>query len=90
MVGGDVIGIVRNGENTLLNVQDRTYGDCCAVRCLEQRRDTGQVVHIQVGDKVWWQGEDVMWTPQSFTGSASGPGCGSFWDIHLPKIGFSH
>lgn len=90
MVGGDVIGIVRRDGTTLLNVRDRTYGDLCAVRCKEVRRATGEDVHIRLGDKVWWQGEDVMWTPQTFTGSASGPGCGTQWDIHIPKIGFSH
>ena len=90
MVGGDVIGIVRTAEHTLLNVRDRTYGDQCAVRCRERRRDDNTPVHIEVGDKVWWQGIDVMWTPQTFTGAASGPGCGRLWDIHLPKIGFSH
>jgi hypothetical protein len=90
MVGGDVIGIVRTHDSTLLNVRDRTYGDTCAVRCVERRRETGEPVAIEVGDKVWWQGQDVMWTSQRFRGSVSGPGCGITWDIHLPKVGFSH
>lgn len=89
MVGGDVIGFARHPDNTLVNVRDCTYGDTCAVRIIERRRDTGEAVALAVGDKIWWPGNDVMWTPQ-WVKVSSGRGCGTDWDIRLPKIGYSH
>lgn len=86
MVGGTVVGISRKGGETLLNVKDRTYGDECAVRCVERRVDDGRHVHISLGDQVWWQCGRVMWTPVP---CGSGP-CGKDWDIQLPKVGYSH
>jgi len=86
MVGGYVIGIARGEESTLLNVRDRTYGDECAVRCVERRVSDGSPVEIHVGDKVWWQCGSVMWTPVP---CGDGP-CGKDWDIRLPKVGYSH
>lgn len=80
MVGGEVIGIARSAESTLLNVIDQDYGTTCAIRIIERRRDSGAPITIGLGDAIWWQGQDAMWTPKDLTER----------DIHLPRIGFSH
>lgn len=90
MVGGIIVGFARNGENTLVNVRDKTYGDTCALRIVEKRRDTSESIAIQVGDALWWQGDDALWTPFTMLGSDPGKGCGVTYDIRLPRIGFSH
>ena len=91
MVGGKVIGLSRRGETVLLNVKDHKYRDECAVRCKEVRTDTGKRVRIAVGDEVWWQCGQVLWTPRGV--AANGPrfikGVARY-DIPLPKIGYSH
>ena len=86
MIGGKVIGVVRSKDNTLLHVQG-TGGesrDCLSVRCIERRKDNGSHVAVGIGDSVWWQGDSVLWTP-----SVSAR-CGVDFDIHLPKVGYSH
>jgi hypothetical protein len=92
MVGGRVIGIARGKDDTLLHVRDNRYKtDVCAVRCVERRAETGQSVEIAVGDEVWWQCGQVMWTPRSAKVNYDpGVGCGTLWDIVLPKVGYSH
>lgn len=89
MVGGVIIGFVRHPDNTLVHVQDPTYGDKCSLRIQEQRRDDGSPVDIKIGDKLWWQRLDAMWTP-GWCKVARGGGCGTDWDIRLPRIGYSH
>ena len=89
MVGGKVVGISRTGTNTLLHVRDGW--DHCAVRCVERRADTGERVEVRLGDRVWWQGGQVLWTPAGV--AASGPrfsGRRARYDIPLPKVGYSH
>lgn len=96
MVGGKVIGIARpkasdSARGTLLQVQDTRYKrDTCAVRVIERRIDNGDTVEINLGDQVWWQCGEVMWTPDSVRPHNPGQGCGSKWDIRLPKVGYSH
>lgn len=89
MVGGHVIGIVRGKETTLLHVEDRRHGrsDRCGVRCVEKRIDNGEQVKISLGDQVWWQSGEIMWTP---TPCGQGDRCGIDFDIRLPKVGYSH
>ena len=89
MVGGVIIGFVRHATHTLVHVQDPTYGDTCSLQIQEQRRDDGSTVAINIGDMLWWQGLDAMWTP-GWCKVASGRGCGTEWDIHLPRLGYSH
>lgn len=96
MVGGTVIGIARPvgpeaEEGTLLHVRDTTYkNDTCCVRVVERRKDNGESIEIGIGDSVWWQCGEVMWTPLSVRPHNPGQGCGSKWDIRLPKVGYSH
>lgn len=84
MVGGEVIGVSRNQQATLLNVRDKN-GQECAVKCVEKRRTDGSPVQISVGDAVWWQCGWVMWTPK-WAGQTKGEES----DIQLPKVGYSH
>ena len=89
MVGGKVIGLARKADSTLVHVQDEKYeNDRCSIRVKEVRRDNGQPVTIQVGDDIWWQDRDAMWTPRGVDVDP-GVGCGVDWDIHLPRIGYS-
>ena len=93
MLGGTVIGIVRTAESTLLNVENDHYpGETLAIRVLERRRDTNEPISIGLGDAIWWQGQDAMWTPKALRGVAAtvDTGCGLTWDIHLPRLGSSH
>lgn len=95
MVGGIVIGLARGDENTLVHVRDVGHGsgtDECSIRVVERRRDDGEPVTIGLGDSIWWQGRDAMWTPKAVkdAGIDPGVGCGKTWDIHLPRVGYSH
>lgn len=92
MVGGIIIGLSRTEKGTLVNVRDKTYGDTCAVRVLEKRRFGDEPVKLEIGDSIWWQGNDAIWTSKILADkSISEAGrCQYDWDIHIPKIGFSH
>jgi hypothetical protein len=93
MVGGKVIGLVRKpGEPTLVNVQDTRSNDTAGVHVHERRADDGEPVEIRLGDSLWWQGREAMWTPGSTPRPRAGgraEGCGLTWDIHLPRVGYS-
>lgn len=94
MVGGTVIGLARGPESTLVHVEERHYRipDRCSIRVVERRRDNGEAVEIGIGDSIWWQGRDAMWTPKAVreSGIDTGVGCGRTWDIILPRVGYSH
>jgi hypothetical protein len=72
MVGGKIIRIYDEGDSTTLAVFDRK--DLCHVRV-----DVGPA-RFRVGDSVWWQGAQVMWSPAD----------GSAVDVVLPKAGYSY
>lgn len=87
MVGGIVVGLARKADRTILNVQDeRAAADYCCQDVIEVRRDTGEPVAIGLGDSIWWQSRDAMWTPK---GSAR-ERCGVDFDIRLPRVGYSY
>jgi hypothetical protein len=90
MVGGKVIGIVRKrGEPTTVNVEDTHHpGDTCGIEVWERRADNGTPVVIEIGDSIWWQGREAMWTPHVRTNRPPDK-CGKTWDIHLPRVGYS-
>lgn len=88
MIGGKVVGVSRGENGTLLTVEDGS--DQCAVRVEERRIDNGAVIVILVGDSVWWQCGEVMWTPRNVRHTDDPQGCAKRWDIRLPKIGYSH
>jgi len=94
MVGGIVIGLARSTDDTLVYVHDtgRGYGDHCSIRVVERRKDNGEPVEIGIGDSIWWQSRDAMWTPKAVkdAGIDPGVGCSKDWDIHLPRVGYSH
>lgn len=89
-----MIGVVRKGGVTLLNVGDDTYGGECAVRCEGRRADTGDAVRIMPGDAVWWQCGKVYWTPKRGKAPVcryqDHPDATEGDDIPLRKIGYSH
>ena len=80
MVGGTVIGIARKANYTLLHVEKGK--ESCAVKVVERRKSDNSVVDIQLGDSVWWQGDNVMWSPKTIFGHGPG-GCGTEWDIKI-------
>jgi hypothetical protein len=84
MVGGKVIGLVKNADRYLLSVRD-TNGDECAVRCGLVNLKTGEPVSIGLEDQVWWQCGKVYWTAKS-TGERPNPP----EDVPIKKIGYSH
>jgi hypothetical protein len=95
MVGGKVIGITRKpGDSTLVHVRG-TRGernDLCCIRVWERRRRDDSPVEIEIGDSIWWQGRDAMWTPVAIATLPDGDeasGCGTAWDIALPRHGWS-
>jgi hypothetical protein len=95
MVGGIVIGIARSKESTLLHVQDNLSpggADRCSIRVIERRIDRDRPVSIGLGDSIWWQAGQAMWTPKFVVeeGIDTGRDCGNTWDICLPKVGYSH
>jgi hypothetical protein len=92
MVGGVVIGVARGPEDTLVHVQERTgrRPDSCSIRVVEKRRDNGEPIAIEVGDSIWWQGGDAMWTPKAVAQSGDDRGGGVRYDIRIPRVGFSH
>lgn len=74
MVGGKVVGIARTeGEPTLLHVGGTRYKaeggfivDNTRDRICIKVQEGSDL--IRVGDKVWWQGRHVFWTPQPLDG----------------------
>jgi len=94
MVGGKVIGMARGREDTLIHVQDNyppNIPDTCSLRVMERRKDTGESVTIQIGDSIWWQCGEVMWTTAGTrTPWLYGGKSGIAYDIRLPKVGYSH
>ncbi len=90
MVGGTVIGIARGSESTLVHVQETKSASQCSIRVVEKRIDNDQPVSIQIGDSIWWQSQQAMWTPKQVRHYDKPLGCGTTWDIALPRIGYSH
>lgn len=87
MVGGKVIGLARKADGTaMLHVRDTRYTDQVCVDVREERIDGSGAVVIAVGDSVWWQGGQVMWTP-SYSKKRR---CGEDFDIRLPKVGYTY
>jgi hypothetical protein len=86
MVGGIVIGIARTNRDTFLHIQGMYNGhDEYSVRIVEKRKSDGQSVVIKLGDEIWWQSHDAMWTP-----ATSDPhhhtDRGKTWDIVLTRV----
>ena len=92
MIGGRIIGLARRPDGlATLNVQDQRYpGDTTVIRVREQRRDDGRPVSLSLGDTVWWQSRDVMWTPGDAPRPLPADRCGKDWDVRIPREGYSH
>jgi hypothetical protein len=87
MVGGKVIGLARKPDGvTMLHVRDTRSTDQCCVDCREERIEDGDRVRITLGDSVWWQSGQIMWTP----GRSPRERCGQDFDIRLPKVGYTY
>lgn len=90
MVGGNV-------REVLLR-EDRIYVNCGEVgsthhnRCAIYIERSEQSENVKIGDAMWWQGRNALWTPQEYNGPLCGgfaDGQGTQWDISLPRIGYS-
>ena len=92
MVGGKIIGLARKKDETLVHVQDTRYSrnDMCSIRVVERRLDNGKPVELKVGDSIWWQSGEAMWTSQDQKRPLPSDRCAKDWDIHLRKVGYSH
>lgn len=76
MIGGIVVGVARGAENTLVNVEDTTYGSqTLAIRVIEKESEK-----IGIGDSIWWHSRKAYWTPKR----------SKIHDIPLQRIGYSH
>lgn len=88
MVGGRVIGIARNREDTLVHVREVQSTSECSIRVIERRQDNQEPVTIRLDDQIWWQSQSAYWTPEHADLDVGK--CGLTWDIALPRIGYSH
>lgn len=77
-VGGVVTEIVPDGSRYWINTND--HGDECAI-FVEKNVNSDK---IKIGDSVWWQGRDAMWTTKEVREGAKGES-----DIKIPRIGYS-
>jgi len=63
MVGGMVITTIEDGDRIYVNCREllthRGRPQTCAIY-VDRNSDS---VQIRPGDKIWWQGNRVMWTP---------------------------
>ena len=98
MVGGKVIEVLRLPDRVWVNCWEVLFCGAvteCAIYVV--RTEVSEL--IKVGDQLWWQGRDAMWTPAAHRlpacdGSCGlGPGCASRggvdYDIRIPRIGHS-
>lgn len=97
MVGGIVIEVseVKDQPDVLfIDCRDRTYSkDTCAI-FVEKNATSEQV---QIGDRIWWQGCEAMWTPDANLGKTCNcrehDDCSSRsgvdYDIRIPRVGYS-
>jgi hypothetical protein len=86
MVGGVVIETLATAERVWVNVEDRTYGDRCAIYV----ERTAAAERIRPGDSLWWQGRDALWTPQENREMDPRYAAGGVdYDIRIPRIGYS-
>lgn len=76
MVGGVVIETIVLPDRIWINCRDKR--DTCAIYVERNAKSEA----IRVGDKLWWQGREAMWTP------ASGVSAG-WYDLRIPRIGYS-
>lgn len=81
MVGGVVIEVIDEQEKLWINAQERQSSDTCAIYV--EKNEVSQ--QIKVGDFIWWQGGEAMWTPDDVDGGK----CGVDYDIQIPRIGYS-
>lgn len=87
MVGGRIIGLARKPDGvTMLHIRANRCTDQCCIDCREIRLRDGSRIVITIGDHVWWQCGQVMWTPHG----SSRQRCGVDFDICLPKVGYSY
>jgi len=86
MVGGRVIEVCAVKEfpgRLFVDVCDRPYSRLETCTIYVERNETSE--RIQVGDSIWWQGRNAMWTPQDSQRLRAGVD----HDIVIPRIGYS-
>lgn len=85
MVGGIVIEAAERDGRIYIDCQDRSSKDTSAI-WLEKNETS---LRIRMGDSIWWQGDQAMWTPEIVDSTAAGMVCGVHYDIKIPRIGYS-
>lgn len=86
MIGGRVIEVCNvpgRMEVLFVNVAHRPYSNVETCGVLVENNENSR--KIEIGDSLWWQGGVCMWTPQANTGKDTGVGCGTLFDIQIPK-----
>lgn len=86
MIGGKIIGITRRVDGvTRLTIEGTREKGECSILVMEHRLFNGSSVVLALGDHIWWEGKQAMWTPQAFFNHGN-DGCGRDWDVCIPYI----
>lgn len=77
MVGGTVCQVRDEGEKVYIRVRAVPYGnpEYCAIHV----ERTAEALSVTLGDTLWWQGSNALWTPESRTRI----------DVRIPRLGWS-
>lgn len=62
-VGGKVIQIFKHVDKIWINIMEQLGSEPCSVLA------KGIDYDIQLGDKIWWQGGKIYWTPKNNVGT---------------------
>lgn len=99
MVGGEVIEVLRQPDRVWVNCQE-VLSRGAVTKCAIYVERTEVSERIRVGDQLWWQGRNALWTPQEVRLSGERDGgcsncgvcglrCGVDYDVRIPRVGYS-
>jgi hypothetical protein len=74
MIAGTVQHVTKRHDGVIvMYVSDRDNQDSGKILCYPKRSDTGEIVEVNVGDRVWTQGSGVLWNPKGNDASGKTP-----------------